>query len=397
MSKIVFVVCCGFKPPKELHNFLEKTFAAMRIEATVKMFRFSPETLVEKIGMLFFMGDVCPWHSFYLMGNINKAQLDSVETLVKDKLPKNLANSVKYINPCEAVLNSVKPSLISSIYVPEEYIVFDKEVSSTEDSNPRKRSARSPPPTQMVEKKPKAEDDIISQPLPENDILSQPLAENDILSQPKAEKVQPPPTSPPDFEEKTTTDVPKEDIVSPEVATDAFLAEFEDGELPPAKDETPGMKIRKTLKDRIKLTVQTDPEEKKKSPFDQNDAFIPLRTGTPKSRDLRDLIDKPLRFYESPSSKVSSRDQIDGIYRGGYVHPSLGVINFFWMREICLDGNWIRPSGKFVKSIENDLYLPWNSYFTETPSNIDFDKVIDVKMFGIPAFRFDKTHRMLFI
>ena len=85
MSKPVFVACCGFKPTAQLKNFLEKTFKAKRSDVLVKMFRFSPETFVEKVEMLFFMGDVCPWHSFYLMGNISKVQLDSVETLVKKR------------------------------------------------------------------------------------------------------------------------------------------------------------------------------------------------------------------------------------------------------------------------------------------------------------------------
>ncbi len=388
-TKPVFVACCGFTPTAQLTQFFENTFKAKGIETSVKMFRFSPETFVEKIEMLFFMGDVCPWLSFYLMGNINKVQLDSVENLVKEKLPKNLSNSVKYINPCEVVRRNVKPSLISSIYVPEEYIIFDK-VSSSEESNPRKRPAPSQLPAVKQEKKPKVVDDVP---------LSQPKVDEATLSQPKVVEVAPPPTSPPNIVKEAKAVDPKEDIVSPEVATASLFAELEDGELN-EKAETPGMKIRKTLKDRKALTVQTEPhQDGKKSPFDRNDEFIPLRTGTPKSRDLRVSIDRPLSaFYnESPSGKIFSRDQIDGIYRGGYIHPTFGVINFFWMREICLDGNWVRPSGRFVKSIGNDLYLPWNSYFVETPSNIDFSNVIDIKMNGVRTFCFDKANRILFL
>ena len=388
-TKPVIVVCCGSRPTPQLKNFFEKTFKAKRTNVLVKMLHFSPETFVEKVEMLFFMGDVCPWHSFYMMGSITKVQLDSVETLVKEKLPKNLANSVEYINPCEAILNSVKQSLISGIYVPEEYIVFDK-VPSTEESNRRKRPAPSQLPAVKQEKKPKVADDVP---------LSQPKVDEAPPSQPKVDEAAPPPTSPPNFVKEAKAADPKEDIVSPEVATASLFAELEDGEIK-EKAENIKMKIRKTLKDRKALTVQTEEtQDGKNSPFDKNDSFIPLQTGTPKSRDLRDLIDKPLNaFYnESPSGKVSSRDQIDGIHRGGYVHPTFGVINFFWMREIYLDGSWVRPSSRFVKSIGNDLYLPWNSYFIETPSNIDFSNVIQIKMNGVPTFRFDKANRILFL
>ena len=188
---------------------------------------------------------------------------------------------------------------------------------------------------------------------------------------------EPPHCSPPGYSRKRTADseLPSgetkkaklEENVGPEVvkAVDEFMAE---------------MKKPKTVWDHVKdhRSRQAAPE------------FIPIKNSH--------LHANPMQNR----TKVTEHNQIHSCFVKSIVVKVNGnplTIDLRWILDVYIHGMWMKPSRNFVKSIDNVLYLPHGAVLVDKPpfANINYENLVDVMMYNVPTFKYDKYRKELWV